>query len=268
MSTPSFSAPRGRRPSIEWVPPAELEIDPVYQRSIEFAASRHQIRRIAESWDWDLFGMLLVSRRPDDRLFVVDGQHRLAAAQLRGDIDMLPCSITRRAGPAEEARLFIAANRSRRTVATLDDFHAAVAAGDPESLKILELVEGAGLKIARHYEAKGYGPNEIGSIAGLRRALQKHGEEPVRRTLNLLGEAFPDEQLVNGATLLAALIELHAAHELDGDRLFETLHERTSAEWSQVARLGAHTGGRQRTTAMIETILSFYRAGRAQAVAA
>ena len=265
MNAPAFAAPKGRRPSIEWIPPAELEIDPSYQRSIEFAASRRSIRKIAEQWDWDLFGMLLVSRRPDDRLFVVDGQHRLAAAQLRGDIDMLPCSITRRAGPADEASLFIAANRSRRTVATLDDFHAAVAAGDPESVKILGLVEKAGLKVARHYEAKGYAAGEIGSIAGLRRALQRHGEEPVRRALTLAGEAFPDEQLVNGAALLGALIELHASYELDADRLFETLLQRTTAEWSQIARLEALTGGKQRSDALKSAILTFYQARGAKA---
>lgn len=262
-----FSPARGRRPSIEWVPPAELEIDPGYQRSIEFAASQRQVRKIAERWDWDLFGMLLVSRRPDDRMFVVDGQHRLAAARLRGDIDMLPCSIARRAGPAEEARLFIAANRTRRTVATLDDFHAAVAAGDPESLLIQKLVVGAGLKVGRHPDAKGYGPNEVGYIAGLRKALARHGEDVVRRALASLAEAFPDERFVNGGAMLSALLDLHAGRELDGDVLFETLLERTTAEWSLVASVGGLKGGKHRSDAIKNAILNRYHARAARAAA-
>jgi hypothetical protein len=267
MAAPSFPPPIGRRPSIEWVPLDELQIDAAYQRSVEFAASKRHIRKIAEGWDWTLFGMLLVSRRPDDRLFVVDGQHRLEGARLRGDIDMVPCSISRRSGPEEEAKLFIAANRTRRTVATIDDYHAALAAGDPDTVRLNGLIEGAGLKVARHYDAKGYGPGELGFIAGLRRAVQKHGEPPIAAALTQLGEAFPDETLVNGGAILSALIDLQVGYELDQDALFQTLLEKTTAEWSQAAKLGALTGGKQRIDAVKNAILARYRAHSARAAA-
>jgi hypothetical protein len=52
-------------------------------------ASQALIRQIARHWDWDLCLPLVVSRRADGSLYVIDGQHRLAAARIRGDIDHL-----------------------------------------------------------------------------------------------------------------------------------------------------------------------------------
>ena len=130
MRAPTFAQTRGRLPSIEWVHLRELAIDDSYQRSIETKASERLIGAIARAWDWDLLEVLKVSKRPDDRLFVIDGQHRKAAAALRGDIAQLPCVVKRCTGPGEEARLFIAANRGRRQMSRLDDFRAAVGAGD------------------------------------------------------------------------------------------------------------------------------------------
>lgn len=256
----AFAPPRGRRPSIEWVPPEELMIDRSYQRSIDSPSARRLIVAIAESWNWDLCMTLAVSRRPDDSLWIMDGQHRHAAARLRGDIDSLPCNITRRSGPEEEAYVFIAANRSRRTVTTLDDFHAALAAGDPEALTLDRLVRGAGLQVARHSNAQALGPGEIAHIKGLRRALSRYGEQVVGAALTSIGEAFPDEVLVNPGALLSALIAIHARPPIrfDPDLLFETLLDGTTEDWSGRAGLHLLRGGKQREDALRETILTAY----------
>jgi hypothetical protein len=84
----------GQRPTLEFRRLCDLKIDPSYQRSIEIGTSQTLIRRIAMFWDWSLCQPLAVARRADGALMVVDGQHRLAAARLRGDIYDLPCVIT------------------------------------------------------------------------------------------------------------------------------------------------------------------------------
>lgn len=105
----------GTPPSVEFVAISELMVDEAYQRSIESTASRSLIVDIARHWDWRLCMPLVVSRRETGK-FVIDGQHRLAAARMRPDIPYLPCCIASYAGSADEARMFIAANRTRRPI--------------------------------------------------------------------------------------------------------------------------------------------------------
>lgn len=255
-----FAPAQGRRPTIEWIPLDELRIDDAYQRSIDTAASRRQIHTIAFGWNWDLCMVLSVSRRPDDALYVVDGQHRLAAARLRGDIDAMPCCVVRRAGGHEEARLFIAANRTRRTVNVLDDFHAAVAAGDEEALTIARLVQAAGLRVARHKNSKSYGPGELGYVIGLTNALRRHGAPVLGAALSTIGEAFPDEVLVNPGAMLGAIVAIHAhpPEGFDPEAFFAVLLSRTTEEWGRWSGLTEIRGGKARAYALRGSILTSF----------
>jgi hypothetical protein len=106
----------GSPPSLEFRTLAELKVDDTYQRSLETDPSQRLIRRIAQFWDWGLCQPLAVARRQDGSLMVVDGQHRLAAATLRGDIAHLPCVITSYANTATRPR------RSWRLIRTASRF--------------------------------------------------------------------------------------------------------------------------------------------------
>lgn len=250
MSAPTFASPRGRMPTIEWVPINELLIDDSYQRSIETRASSKLIEAIARDWDWDLFDVLKVSRRPDDSLFVVDGQHRRAAARLRGDITQLPCVLKRCAGPQDEARLFIAANRGRKAMSGLDDFRAAVGAGEPVAVQIETMVTAAGLKMARAASPHGQAPGEIAIVAPIRASLKKRGEHVTAKALDLIGAAFPDEVLTCASSLFTALVELLALTDATEDALMQTLLVGNTKDWEEWARLPAIRGGNNRNRAM------------------
>jgi ParB-like chromosome segregation protein Spo0J len=68
-------------------------------------------------WDWSLCQPLAVAKRDDGGLMVVDGQHRLEAARLRGDIEDLPCVVTAYRNAGDEAAAFVALNQQRRPLA-------------------------------------------------------------------------------------------------------------------------------------------------------
>ncbi|WP_230770637.1 DUF6551 family protein [Sphingomonas sp. Leaf4] len=256
MTAATFPRPRGRRPTIEWLPIDEMHVDDSYQRSIDTRASGKLIEQIAREWDWDLFDVLKVSIRPDDRRFVVDGQHRLAAARQRGDIDQLPCVLKRCAGAIEEAKLFIAANRGRKAMSVLDDYRAAVGAGDPLAVQIERMVTDAGLRMARASSPKGQAPGEIAIIAPIRGALKQRGEAVTAKALDLIGAAFPDEVLVSASCLFAALVDLLALTDAGEDALLHTLLKGTTKDWEQWAKLPTLRGGPVRNRAMRAAIES------------
>lgn len=136
----NYPPPVGTRPSIEWIPLNMLSVDAAYQRSTDNDPSRRLIASITAKFDWRLCMPLVVSRRADDKLVIIDGQHRWLAACNRDDIDSLPCCLFRYKNMQEEARMFIVANRARKPISRLDDFFAAVAAGDEDALEIQQLV--------------------------------------------------------------------------------------------------------------------------------
>lgn len=113
---PEFAPAIGNMPSLQWCRLDQLQVDDAYQRSIDTPGSQSMIRTIARNWNWDLCQPLFVARRSDTRLYVVDGQHRLAAARMRSDIDQLPCIVSLTDGPAQEASLFSEFNRHRRSI--------------------------------------------------------------------------------------------------------------------------------------------------------
>lgn len=145
-----LNPPLGMLPALQYLLPAQLKIDASYQRSLDTDAGKALVRRIAQHWNWDLCQPLVVSRRADGALYVIDGQHRLAAARLRGDIAQLPAVVVQYASAADEAASFVHLNQERTPLTRLDLFKAALASGDSEALAIVEALDAAGLMVAPH----------------------------------------------------------------------------------------------------------------------
>lgn len=250
-----FAQPRGRQPSIEWVPIGELLIDDSYQRSIETSTSARLIREIAAGWDWDVLDVLKVSRRPDDRLFVIDGQHRLAAARLRPDIPQLPCVLKRCAGPGEEAELFKRANRGRKPMSALDDFRAAVASGDAEASSAMQLISGAGLSVAPHGNFIAWKPGMVSNVSGILRAYRRHGETLAGRALVVMAHAFEGQVLRYCGTLYSGILGFLARRPIvDDELLVRVLRSRAQLRWiGEIAQLKGHG-----SSAAVEAIARAY----------
>jgi len=229
-----FAEVRGVPPSIEWQAVGALEVDPAYQRSLEAKESRGLIRTIARHWDWRLCAPLTVSRRIDPGgLFVIDGQHRLEAARLRGDIPHLPCIISTFGSIAEEAGCFVALNTRRRRVNALDTFRAELAAGDARAIAVSELIHRAGLSIARHGNHLCWKPGQISSVPGVKNALGRHGAATTLAALEAVAKAWPDEALQYAGRILAGLYPLMAAPPVGFDqaRFAAMLGRRKQSDW-------------------------------------
>jgi hypothetical protein len=249
--------PLGSMPTIEWVQLDRLCVDDSYQRSVETGPSRALIKRIGVQWDWRLCAPLMVSRRADG-LYVIDGQHRLEGARLRSDVPQLPCCILSYSGPADEAAMFVAVNRERRAMNRLDDFHAALAAGDEEATEVRRIVETAGLTVARTTGSQTWRPGEVAFTAAIRAVLRKHGAAHVFDILEAIAIAFPDQVLVTGGALFSGLsrILISPPAGLDKERLFLSLKRFDARGWASM--IEGLAGGTDRSSAMRDALLMAY----------
>lgn len=249
---------KGRRPVLQNCRIPELEIDPEYQRTIERRCSQALIRRIARDWDWRLCRPLVVARRRDggeERFFVVDGQHRLAAARLRGDLYDLPCTVVEYADPAEEAAAFVALNQQRRPLGPIDLFKADLAAGDEETRAVIAAIEAAGLSLAPHLTSTAWKPGMIGNVGGIRKARKDYGADVADRALVVLGGAFAGQVLRYAGTLypgiVAALADPPAG--ADDELLVMILAEDDQTTWrTKIGERRARLGCGSRRAAEIE----------------
>lgn len=102
----------------------ELRIPP-YQREL----NHKKALEIVSAWSWVALGAIVVGQR-DDEYWVIDGQHRVAAALRRSDVTTLPCVVFRTNDTKEEARGFLSIQTCRKPIAALDKQKAMVTAGD------------------------------------------------------------------------------------------------------------------------------------------
>jgi hypothetical protein len=253
-----FQPIQGSRPTIEWIHVDRLSLDASYQRSTDNDASRRLIKKIAANFDWRLCTPLVISRRADAELVVLDGQHRTLGARLRPDLPDLPCCVFTFESVEDEAKMFIAMNRSRKAMNRLDDFHAALAAGDSEAHQVRQLVDDAGLTVARNTASAAWQPGEIAFTASIASTLRKHGAEIVSAALTSIAEAFPDQKVVHAGSIFLGIVKvlISPPEGFDRDRMFRALLRYSAEEWGSFV-LGLK-GGDTRATAIRDALLMAY----------
>lgn len=253
-----YSPPIGAQPTIEWIHLNRLSVDNAYQRSTDNEASRRLITSIAAKFDWRLCAPLAVSRRADDTLTIIDGQHRWMAACRRDDIPQLPCCIFRYETREEEARMFILANRARKPMNRLDDYYAALAAADEDASEIQQLVTDAGLSIARNTSSTAWRPGEVAFTSSIATAIRRFGPAITSAVLTNMAEAFPGQKMTHGGAIFGGLIRIMSRpkSDFDPDRLFSALQTRTADEWGLFA--AGLKGGDMRVVALHDAIMDAY----------
>lgn len=217
MSAPLATSPqRGQRPSLEFRPVADLLIDPSYQRSIDTGPSQALIKRIARNWDWGLCQPLNVARRANGALYVIDGQHRLSAAVMRGDIYDLPCVVMSMDQRRDEAAAFVALNQQRRPLTRIELFRASLESGNVESHDIREALEAAGLSVATTTNYDSWKPGQVANIHTLELCVRNHGLRVLRMSCLAGAVAFHDQVLRYWGTIfpgiVAAVVKYGTSH--------------------------------------------------------
>lgn len=243
--------PVGSPPVLEWLRPADLRVDESYQRTLQNSSSEALIRRIAMNWDWGLCQPINVARRADGSLWIVDGQHRRAAAELRGDIAHLPCVVQSFATAEQEAAAFVALNKQRRLTG-VDVFKAALVAGDAEARAVLDLICAAGLSLAPHSNYTAWTPGMLYCVPAIAAGYRRHGKRIVSVALAAMSEAFQGTILQHAGNIIEGLFPFVASEPLSLTKtgLVEMLQTHSQSEWVRRCRLRMSSEGVGRKDAM------------------
>jgi len=122
----------------------DLNVDPEAQRQL----SPGWVKARVPKFDVDLLGYILVNKRANGKLYVVDGQHRVELMRAVGWGDQkMHAEYCEGLTQAEEAELFNARN-DRKAVRKFDKFRISITAGDPVATDIDKIVRAHGLVIS------------------------------------------------------------------------------------------------------------------------
>ena len=193
-------------PVYDWVGTANLYVDETYQRPL----SIERVWEIATNFTWSLYDPLWCGRRKDDRLYVVDGRHRLAAAVILGPdrIDKVPVQIRRTAGVEEEARIFVDLQEKRRKITSAQRFAAKLVFKDPIAMDLKRIMEKNGFKVASEKFSAGFnsaGENEISAVGTLENIYRSGGKTRVSAVLEIIREAWDGVSPTTSGWMLRAI---------------------------------------------------------------
>jgi ParB-like nuclease domain len=192
-----------RAGTFERIPLALLKVDHVYQREL----SADLVEKIARAWDVAVSGPIVVSRRPNGDLYIVDGQHRAAGATKAGETDILARVIDGLTAPTEAAMRL--RGNVRRSDKSHERFRAQLAAGNPESLHIQEICSMFDTQINPWPDSR-HGINSVSSVEEIYRRDQgktlQQVFEFIRDTWNDVGGRNASHAALKG---IAFLLERH-----------------------------------------------------------
>jgi hypothetical protein len=134
-----------------WERKESLIVDHSYQRNL----NETKYKKIASSFNWAAFGALIVAQRPDGKLYVVDGQHRLSAAMARPDIDIVPCIVFVSDGDiVSEASDFLTINKNRKPLTGTESFKALVVSENKTAKIVQSMIDEQGLQVGKSGTSK------------------------------------------------------------------------------------------------------------------
>lgn len=218
--------------NLEWIVAETLKVDPEYQRDLNPA----WVRKIASEFDPDVMGVIVASRRGSGDVFIVDGQHRVAAILEMGWGDQkIPCNVYEGLSIESEAKVFWKPQTASQRISPRSRFKARLIAGEPKALAMQRIASDHGYRIATAEGATG--PKDIIAVAAVEYIFER-GEQRLVEVMDLIQSAYGDSderitlQLIGGLGKFCAKYREH----YDRDRLVKVLKKHSVHRVTALAR--------------------------------
>ena len=145
-----------------------------------------RVKRYSKFFDWDIFGVPLVSLR-NGEYWIVDGQHRVELLKLLG-VEEVMCQIICGLTYEQEAEKFVKLNSERGGLTSNQKFHARVEGKDDTALVLVGILQKYGFRYAKTAGLKK--DNYISAIACVENIYKSRGGEHLGRVLSILRESW------------------------------------------------------------------------------
>lgn len=204
-------------PEVRSIPLKALAVDPDVQRSLD----NRRVDKMAADFNENALGVITVSHRGRGIFYVVDGQHRIAAARLvKGDDWKITARVFENLSIEEEAAMFRALNNTAK-VGALDLFRVRVIEGEKTAVYMSEM-------FTRHKFT--IGPTAFAAVSAAER-IYNRDPMALERTLALIARAWgregaaTDGRIVEGVGLVFA----RYGDTIDADSLGDRLARNSDA---------------------------------------
>jgi len=240
----------------------EFSVDPSVQRQL----NEPRVAKIVKDFKPRMLGLITASRRLDGRAYILDGQHRIAAARTAGYTGYVATRLYENLTVAEEADLFLDLNDTRK-VSALDKFLVRATKGDPAAAAMKGALERYGLKVSSQHSG-----GMFAAIVALERVysgFMTHASEPrldlIEAVLHVLTRAYGTE---NRAAFQANTVQgvgliLHVfGKRVDPDELVDALRSVPADALAIKGRSVKDLEGGTGAQGVAKVLLSAYNKGK------
>lgn len=243
---------------------SDVTVDPEAQRTVSLAWVKAHIQK----FDPEQLGYIVVNRRANGKLFIIDGQHRVELLRAVGWGDQLVHSeyfdgLTQ----AQEAALFNSRN-DRKSVSPVDKFRIGVIAGDPIACDINRIVNEHKLVVSNQVNV-----GRVVAVKALQRVYngggivsEKEGPTALANTLKVIVLAWGDQpSSLNGKIIEGVgLMQLRYNGKFQQKALVEKLAPFPGGAPGIVGKAGAmrELRGRPMPHCVASIIVDIYNKGR------
>ena len=163
-------------PDFDIVDPTSLYIDDAYQRGLN-DKSVAAIKRMVENWSWAKFKPP-ITVKVDGQLHVIDGQHTSIAAATHGGIQVIPVVVIAAPHLTDRADAFVSHATAGLAATPTQVWHAALAAGDKDALRVQRVIGAVGMTLAPYPKPPAaYKPGETIALKTIRGIVLKRGDK-------------------------------------------------------------------------------------------
>lgn len=193
--------------------PVELLNIKEYQRS-----RQAHVMGIAENWDDAKCNVLLVSYDTENGCFnVMDGQHRAAAARMRG-VEYLVCEIYCDMSISKEASFFVSQNINTKKLTAFDTYKANQFITEPEETELSRLDKRIA-QVCKAYNVVVTGGNAahtLKSVPVARSIMKRDGESGLQFIFDVIvGSSWDEFKNGYSSDLVDALGKIYTTHKDD-----------------------------------------------------
>ncbi|MFB7654235.1 MULTISPECIES: DUF6551 family protein [unclassified Streptomyces] len=158
---------------------SDLNIDPQAQRTL----NERRAQNIANNLVREAIGSIIVSKRDDGDLYIVDGQHRWRACVLAG-LATIRADVHHGLTQPEEAILFLIKNRESHKPRPIDEYHVGLTGGVPLFVDTDRILKKHGLALGSS------STNSVGAVSGVLQITDRYGASVFDRTLTIAEDAW------------------------------------------------------------------------------